>query len=576
MRRAFKLLGILPILSAFVPTIVSAQAPSREEVTPPTPDRESRKTQVKVDSSSAMERAPCPLETSDIRTSITSVQFSAPGGAAVSPELAPFLGSLALPSGDQPVKIVCDVRDQANAALRAAKYVASVQIPPQRIEDGILRLEVVTARIVEMRVKGDAGPYERLLQRRIEALKNIQPLNEAKAEEMLLLAGDVPGLDVQLALRPTGAVPGDVIGELTVSYRSLSVIANVQNYNSRQLGRETAYVRAEAYGVTGAADLTYLGLSSTLDLEEQKIVQLGHVMGLDDSGTSIALRGTYALSKPDIQNLKLRTRSFIASLELARPFVRSVTTNAGITAGLEFAQQKTEVLGGANPAPLNLDKITTLFARVSGNFRSLRRNGAEAHRIGGYFEFRQGLGLFGATQTGKVTSGGFAPSRFEGSARATIVRGAVDTQIGLGPIFDLAGEVRGQWSNKPLLNFDEFSAGNLTLGRGYNPGANSGDRAVGASAEIRAKLIRQPKVGVELFGFYDSVRLWNSDRNSTENDRVLRSVGGGARIILPGAMLLEVTYAHPRDKALSFDNRRPPDRVLFSLTTQLVPFGLRR
>jgi len=133
--------------------------------------------------------------------------------------------------------------------------------------------------------------------------------------------------------------------------------------------------------------------------------------------------------------------------------------------------------------------------------------------------------------------------------------------------------LRGQWSNRPLLNFDEFAVGNLTIGRGYDPGANSGDRAIGGTIELRAKVLRSPKARVEMFGFYDAVRIWNLDSNSTENNRALRSYGGGMRLTLPGIALLEVTYAHPQDKALSFDKAPPPNRLLISLTMQLVPFG---
>jgi hemolysin activation/secretion protein len=585
---AAKALRLMPVLSALIPASAAfAQAkqtepqfpstvPSREEIRPTTPDQKPDGARVKIDSSKALDGAACPLDASDVRTTITEVRFTGARGAVLPPEIALLLQGTGGTGTDQPIKVVCEIRDRANAALRRAKYVAAVQVPAQRIDDGILRLEVITARIVEMRVRGDPGPYEKLLQGRIEALKRLNPLNEAAAEQLLLMAGDVPGLDVQLALRPTGDVPGDVIGDMTVSYRRFSLIANAQNYNSRQLGRETGYVRAEIYGLTGAADLTYFGISTTADFKEQGIVQAGHVMGLDDTGTSFGARATYAISKPDIEKLDLRTKSFIASLELARPVYRSVRANGGVIGGLEFASQRTTVGSTQGRVPLNLDRVTTLFVRATGDVRELKQNGDELFRTLATVELRKGIDVFGATKTGKTTSDGFVPSRFEGSATANVVRGQVETKIGVGPVFDLAGVARGQWSNKPLLNFDEFSVGNLTIGRGYDPGSNSGDRAVGASVELRAKVVRSPHVTIEAFGFYDAVRIWNLDRNSTENGRSLRSYGGGARMVLPGAMLLEVTYAHPKDRALSFDKVPPPDRVLVSLTMQLVPFGGRR
>jgi hemolysin activation/secretion protein len=141
----------------------------------------------------------------------------------------------------------------------------------------VLRLEVVTARIVELRVRGDAGRYEPLLRQRLARIQAMDPLNEREAERLLLLAGDVPGLDVALSLRASGGKQGDVIGDLTVSSRRFALFANVQNYNSALLGRETVYARGELYGLTGLGDITYFGASAAVDFPEQFIVQAGHI-----------------------------------------------------------------------------------------------------------------------------------------------------------------------------------------------------------------------------------------------------------------------------------------------------------
>ncbi len=549
-----------------------AQVPTREQLQPK-PATIQPPRSVQVDTSGAFERGPCPLP-EDLRVRIRSITFAAPSGAALPETIASLLGEITPSGDDQPIAAVCDLRDRANAILRHAHYVASVQIPPQTIDDGVLRLEVVTARIVEMRVRGDPGPYEALLSRRIAALKALDPLNERDAERILLIAGDIPGLDVALALRPAGGAPGDVIGDLTVTYNPISVIANVQNYNSRQLGRETGYVRAEINGITGLSDSAYLGLSSTADFQEQQIIQGGYASGIGDSGTTLGLRGTYALSKPDLDTLKLTTRSIIVGIDAARPLLRTVAANVNVSGGFEFVQQKTKVATGNGGAPLNLDRIAALSMRISGDYRVLRADGSEQSAVSTFAEVRKGLDIFDASKIGIISPSGYAPSRFEGDARAFIARGQVNTRIGLGPIFDLATEIRGQYANHPLLNYDEFSLGNLTIGRGYDPGSNGGDRAIAVSLEARANVIRTPKIGVQVFAFHDAVHLWNLDKNSTESNRVLRSYGGGFRVILPRALILDATYAHPRDPVLltGSSNRPPPDRVLISLTAQLLPF----
>jgi hemolysin activation/secretion protein len=555
-----------------------ATAPTREELNPVPPKREADPAKVSVDSSNAFGRGPCPLDSSDLRTTIPSIQFGGAGGKPLPPELVPLLASIHAPSGEQSVRVVCDIRDAANAALRAARYVATVQIPAQRLDGGPLQLEVVTAHIVETRVRGNAGPYEGLIERRIATLQSYDPLNEAQAERLLLLADDIPGLDVRLSLQPAGRAPGEVIGELTVDYHPYGLVVNAQNYNSKQLGRETVYARAELYGLTGLGDLTYLAGSVTADFKEQKIVQVGHEMLLDQNGTTLALRATYADSRPTLPSLDLRTKSWILNAELTQPLMRSVNDNYYLGVGFERIDQRTDLGGAGGTAALNLDRISTIYLRFVGNSRRLHRDGTEATALNGFVEFRKGIDLFNTTKTGVITRDGYAPSRFEGDAKAWVIRGQLDGKIGLGPIFELFGSGRGQWTNQPLLNYDEFSLGNLTVGRGYDPGANTGDKAYGLTGEIRVNLPTGPRFGTQLFGFYDHVRLFNLDTGSTEKDRQIDSYGGGVRVTLSGVARLDVTYAHPLDPPLltGASAKVPSDRVLVSLTAQLVPFGLRR
>ena len=554
------------------------QVPSREEVNPPVPKREDRPSSVSVDSSGAFPRGPCPLDTSDLRTTIPAVEFGGPGGEPLPPELVPVLAQVRAPAGEQPVRVVCDIRDQANAALRRARYVATVQIPSQRLEGGPLRLEVVSAHIVETRVRGDAGPYEDLIEQRITTLQSLDPLNEADAERLLLLADDIPGLDVRLALQPAGRAPGEVIGELTVDYRPYTVVANAQNYNSKQLGRETGYLRAEFYGLTGLGDVTYLAGSSTVDFDEQKIVQIGHEMLLDQQGTLLAARATFADSRPDLPNLNLRTKSWILNAEVMQPLLRTVFDNFYGGLGFESVDQRTKLGGGpGGAAPLNLDRIRTAYMRFTGNSRRVRPDGVEPYAASGFVEFRRGLDIFKATKTGVITPAGYSPSRLEGDATAWVMRGQFDGKIGFGPIFELAASVRGQWTNQPLLNYDEFSIGNLTVGRGYDPGANTGDKAYSTSFEARANLPTGSKLATQVYGFYDGIRLWNLDTGTAEADRRLESVGGGVRFTLPGRARLDLTYAHPLDPPLLTGTtaKVPKDRILVSLTAQLLPWGRR-
>jgi hemolysin activation/secretion protein len=548
--------------------------PTREQVELPRPEEVRRgQRQVEVDARGALDRAPCPLERFDLNVSINSVRFTGPGDTPLNPAVSGLLGQIGTPGAGQPVRVICDIRDRATDLLRDAGYVASVQIPPQTIETGELRLEVVTARIVDVRVRGDAAPYRETLAARIEQLKALDPLNEREAERILLLASDVPGLNVQLQLRPAGGAPGEVVGDLDVSFTRAAVLANVQNYGSRQLGREIAFVRADFYGLTGGPSLTYVGGSTSLDFEEQQVVQVGHLQEIDQSGLTVGGNFLYAWSRPDIGDLDLRSESLVGRLEFNAPLVRSVRQALDFSAGFELIEQRTRVFGTVpGGSPLNRDKIRVVFARLAGGIRQPRLAGGDHYSLNASLELRQGIDVFDATERGRISPSGFTPSRIEGDPLATVIRGDIEGVANVTPIFSLAAEGFAQWASNPLLNFEEFSLGNLTFGRGYDPGSNTADRAIGLRIEPRAKVFENDRVRADLFGFYDSVWIYNLDSNTSETDRRLGSYGGGVRLLMPRLALLEITYARPEDVPLLVPNaRRAPDRLLLSLTVQFPP-----
>ena len=561
--------------SVFAGTAVTAQSvpgslPTREQIELPRSDAPTPGAKVSVrDQAPIVE--PCPFANSNLSADLRRVRFVAVDGRVLPASVSQILSAVRPTPGNQPIASLCALRDTAAERLRGAGYIASVQIPPQEITSGEVELRVIMARIVDIQVQGSPGPYGDTLNARIAKLKKLDPLNRYDAERILLLAGDVPGLDVALSLRPAGTQPGEVIGDLAIRYVPWTIVANGQNHGSRFVGRETGTLRAEAYGLTGLSDRTFLGVSSTADFEEQLVVQGGHYVG-DHSGRSVGVRASYAWSRPDIGALDLRSRSLVAGLDFNIPMVRSLNRNLGVGGGLELINQRVRLHGGGGSLPLTEDRVRIAFARLAGSLREPAPDGKERLGLSGAIELRQGLDLFDATDRGEPSSNGALPSRADGNPTATVIRGGLDAFVTSGP-FSLVTTAQGQWANDPLLSIEEFSVGNLTLGRGYDPGVTAGDRAVGIRIEPRLLLPRTDRLGVQLFAFHDRVRIWNLDEFATEDGRTLRSWGAGARFALPGRLLLETMYARPQDRGLSTDAKRASDRVLLSLTAQFPGGG---
>lgn len=513
----------------------------------------------------ALVRPPCAFADSPLTVTLSRVRFADANGAPLPADVAALLSNVAPLPGTQPLSSLCALRDDAASRLAAAGYIASVEIPPQEITGDEATLQVTLARLVDVQVAGNAGPYGGTLAARIEQLKALGALRRQDVERILLVAGDVPGLDVALNLRPAGTRPGEVVGILAIRYTPWLLFGNIQNFGSRAIGRESGSIRAEYYGLTGLSDRTFVGLSSTLDFEEQQTVQAGHYVG-DHRGGTIGGQVSYAWSRPDVGALDFRSRSLVASLDLAAPLIRAVRKNASAGAGFELIEQRSYLGDPADDLVITRDKLRVLYARIQGGIRAPRFGAPDAYALGGTIELRKGLGRFDASRPGEVTL-----SRRDGNPEAFVLRGSLDGAASLVPGLSLAGSLQGQYADDPLLSFEEYAVGNYRLGRGYDPGATSGDRALGFRLEPRADLPMTGPVRAQAFAFYDQVTVWNLDRFTTEDGRTLRSWGFGARVSLFGRAALEALYALPEDKAVATDARRASSRFLLSLTAQFSP-----
>jgi hemolysin activation/secretion protein len=543
--------------------------PSREQIQLPDTDVapvDSRVTVNKPD----LRPVPCAFEGSGLNADLRSVRFTDASGGALPPAVAALLTGISPARGQRPLTQMCDLRDAAAARLSNSGYLAAVTIPQQNIDNasGAARLDVILARIVDIEVVGDAGAQASRVAARAERLKSLFPVRTQDLERELLIAADNPGLDIQMNLVAANrGTPGEVIGRLAVRPRTFSVTANASNYGSKALGRGVASLRAEVYGLTGLADVTFFGVSSTLDFEEQVSVQAGHYMTFDNGltfGGSLAL----ARSRPDI-GLPLRSKSLLGSIEAYAPVLRTVASRAIVGGGLEIINQEGELRAGGASFPLTRDKLRVAFLKAEGSSRELNLDGTERLSFGGSIQLRKGLDIFDASERGEADEGYF-PSRLEGDPTAMLVRGGLSSRLRAGP-FLLSGQLQAQYSAKPLLSFEEYSVGNYTIGRGYDPASTSGDSALAARVQPSV-LLGSGQTWFEPYAFYDAVRIWNHDSMTSEDGRTLKSAGLGLRAYFLNRFVIDGTWARPFDRPLDLPGvERAPRRFLISLSTSFGP-----
>jgi hemolysin activation/secretion protein len=490
---------------------------------------------------------------------------------------APYVGR------DVPISVVCEIRDRAGTILRDAGYVAAVQVPEQRIGDGTVHFQVLMAHLTQVRVRGDATGAERIIAGYLNQLTKSPVFNRFEAERYLLLASDLPGYTVRLTLRPAGTAPGDVIGDVTVQRTPAYADFNVQNAGSHQLGPWGGLLRAELFGLTGLGDRTTFSVFSTADFHEQQTIQVGHDFRVGAEGLSISDNFTYAWARPSVPNASVLARTLLNTFEVGYPLLRRQAETIRTAAGMDIVNQDVKL----DDIPLTRDRLRIGFVQLgfdaSANQNSGLLSSEPPWRVANLLELRKGMHIIGATPdcgplgANCLGPNDVPPSRLEGQSDAAVLR---YTGYGeLRPIqkltFALGARVQYAW--KPLLSFEEFSAGNYTIGRGYDPGSLLGDRGWGTQAEVRYGS-RVPasarKPAFEAYLFWDHAAIHNLAKLFVvPGSNQLNSAGGGLRVSFE-RFALDASLADPLSR-VGIDNKRPPVRFLISLTTRLWPWSYR-
>jgi hemolysin activation/secretion protein len=548
------------------PAFAQSVAPTRDELTreqPAPPPKPS------LNVVGDVERSPCPLadpQFADIKVTISDVTFNNLKGATPEEMRATWAD---LAGREQPVAVICEVRDRAATYLRGKGYLAAVQVPTQRIESGQVKLEVLYARVTTIRARGQTSGAEAKLASYLSRLTEDEIFDRNRAERYLLLARDLPGYNVQLTLKPAGTAPGDLIGEVTVIRQAFTLDALVQNLAAKETGRWGGQLRASAYGLTGLGDATYASIYSTSDFKEQQIAQVGHSFRPGSEGVVVSGQLTYAWTRPSIDtgpgDPDLKARTLFASLGLAYPLVRSQQRNLSLGAGLDWVDQKVDFIG-----PLTRDHLRVLWARADWDAIDLTSR-RPAWKLGASLELRKGLGFFGASD--RCCDVGETPtSRADGRATGALIRASGTGEFALGQSLALAISPRAQIGFNALLAFEEFTAGNYTIGRGYDPAIISGDSGAGVSVELRGPRIapiKRSQVLVQPYVFGDAAWVWN--KNGSELDDHVRSAGGGLRATIGDKMAIDAAVAVPLERA-GINDRRGNARFLLTLSTRLLPW----
>lgn len=561
---------------------INPPAPTREEVLREEIDKQLREGSEAIDASAAFERAPCPLADArfaDIRLTLASVVFAGaeniPAGL-LDPAWRQYEGR------EIAVTAICDIRDRAAAILREQGYVASVQVPVQTIESGTVRFEVIVARLVSFVVRGDTGRSGPMVERYLAPLREQPVFDTRAAERALLLARRIPGMDVRMTLaRAAGpeARPGDLVGVIDVVHRAFEADLAVQNYGSEAVGPWGGQARMRINGLTGLADQTEASAYVTPDFEEQLVVQGRHEFAIGGGGLRLGANAVHAWTRPDVPGDDVfDARTLVVNAYATYPLVLRQARSLDLRGGIDIVDQDIDF--SDNPFTEDRLRVLTLALEHRGT-DPLSVAGESGYSISeprwaarGRIELRKGLAGLGASDDcGPALVDCAAPgvvpiSRLNANPQGFLIRGDGEVSWRPGRAVTITGRPRFQWSDDRLLPYEQFSGGNYTVGRGYDPGAASGDRGFGGQLEVAVGSLEPRTItgsALQGFVFYDSFNAWFADAPGVRN---LNSVGGGARLNFQRRAYAEVLAAVPLEAA-PLETRTGNIRILVNLAVRL-------
>jgi len=429
----------------------------------------------------------------------------------------------------------------------------AVMLTVQEVKDGVVHYKVVEGRITDLTVLGSDPHARRQATAMLLPLVNRQPLSLGAVNRAYQIARDVPGLSLSGTLR-RGSEPGGMDLVVSAKREEWRTYANANNLYAESVGPWGVLAGVDHFGASQYGDQTSLQVYTSAPVGRQVMVRMSEALHVDPNGTVIGLSGLWGRAEPqgDLSPLALATDVFSLRLEASRPIWKRPDASLVVNLALEGSNQRTRVYGSTG---LSDDKLRDLSLSLSAE-----KTGALG-RIAASGEIHQNLQILGASRKGDVNL-----SRLGADPQATIFRFGVEGQTVSWSGLQLAVRLDTQYAAHALATPDQYSVGNLTIGRGYQPAALLGDSAVAGSFELRNGPY---KIGRGLYAqpfvFLDAARLWNHGAAAFA-ERSVSSAGGGVRLELNSNLHMDLIYAVPQDPPLGLGEKRPGPSVLVNVT----------
>lgn len=437
----------------------------------------------------------------------------------------------------------------------AGFHLSRAIVPPQDIEGGHVRLQVIEGGITEIAFKGD-GAEQFGVRSLLGPVLAEQPSRLPTLERQLLLINGRPGVRVtDTQLEEIGLGSGRF--RLVVHLKTWRIFTSlgIDNLGSSSVGPWQTYAAGAFNSYLAPGDVLAVNLSTIAnDPRQLAFGRLSYDVPVGTDGAQFGASALYSEVRPGDFRRLFNDVTTTESFEIRGSIVPLQTQKSTLTltGALAFTNVTEKDIFGA----FYMDHIRTI--RLTADYRLQDNFGGTNYLTA---TWRQGLDVFGASRGDDL----FVSRNGVSSTFSVLNLGFTRYQT-LSDAWSVKLSGAGQLASGPLFTSQQFYLGGAAFGRGYGSAEISGDNAMAGSLELRfdQKLTFKHLTGYQLYGFVDAGTAWNYGYKYTEG-LALTSAGLGARFFLGDDLRADIAVAAP----LSYrapDNTTRSARVLFSLS----------
>jgi hemolysin activation/secretion protein len=433
---------------------------------------------------------------------------------------------------------------------------AFVDIPPQTVQDGLVRLHV-TEGVLERRVVGGARYFpERDVIAQLPAATPGQVLQLSKLQDQLAAVNSQTADRQVVPVLKAGSEPGTVDLALTVN-------DTLPLHGSLELNNQAT---VDTYELRGIASLNYDNLFGRLDslalqyqfspqeFSQVRVFALNYAAHPFDSGLAPSISYINSNSNvPTAGTQGVLGIGEIVSAKLAYPVVTSASSLQSISFDVDYKHFRNTINQDATTALDTPISYLNLSAAFAGSWRTDRR------------VTTFGISINGGPRHLVNNPGSFENDRYKARANYFYLRADLATTFKLPADFGLKLRVAGQGAIDPLIANEDYSLTGADGVRGFLEAEDLVDAGVKETIQVISPPLRRGgRVIGDLFGFFDAGKGRVFDALPGQPGDVRARSWGVGLDLLPGAKITgSLSWAEALDTASV--TRSGESRILFFL-----------